>query len=92
MTSRGRRWPRRRHDRDRRQQRQRSAGEKKDHQVCVVIADDSVLLREGIARLLVESGFEVVGQAGDAEDLCARSARTSPNRGGRRAHAADPHR
>jgi DNA-binding NarL/FixJ family response regulator len=35
----------------------------------VVIADDSVLLREGIARLLEESGFEVAGQAGDAEDL-----------------------
>ena len=35
----------------------------------VVIADDSVLLREGIARLLEESGFEVSGQAGDAEDL-----------------------
>jgi DNA-binding NarL/FixJ family response regulator len=35
----------------------------------VVIAEDSVLLREGIARLLEESGFEVVGQAGDAEDL-----------------------
>jgi DNA-binding NarL/FixJ family response regulator len=35
----------------------------------VVIADDSVLLREGIARLLEESGFEVVGQAGDGEDL-----------------------
>jgi len=35
----------------------------------VVIAEDSVLLREGIARLLQESGFEVVGQAGDAEDL-----------------------
>jgi DNA-binding NarL/FixJ family response regulator len=37
--------------------------------VRVVIADDSVLLREGIARLLDESGFEVVGQAGDGEDL-----------------------
>ena len=35
----------------------------------VVIAEDSVLLREGIARLLEESGFEVAGQAGDAEDL-----------------------
>ena len=35
----------------------------------VVIADDSVLLREGLARLLTEAGFEVVGQAGDAEDL-----------------------
>ena len=35
----------------------------------VVIAEDSVLLREGIARLLEESGFEVAGQAGDAHDL-----------------------
>ena len=35
----------------------------------VVLADDSVLLREGIARLLEDSGFEVVGRAGDAEEL-----------------------
>jgi DNA-binding NarL/FixJ family response regulator len=35
----------------------------------VVIAEDSVLLREGIARLLELADFEVVGQAGDAEDL-----------------------
>jgi DNA-binding NarL/FixJ family response regulator len=35
----------------------------------VVLADDSVLLREGIARLLEEAGFEVVGQSGTAEDL-----------------------
>src|ERR671937_245043 len=35
----------------------------------VVIADDSVLLREGLSRLLEESGFEVAAQAGDAEDL-----------------------
>ena len=35
----------------------------------VVVAEDSVLLREGIARLLGERGFEVVGQAADAEDL-----------------------
>jgi len=35
----------------------------------VVLADDSVLLREGIARLLAEYGFEVVGQAGNAEEL-----------------------
>jgi DNA-binding NarL/FixJ family response regulator len=33
----------------------------------VVIGEDDVLLREGIARLLVEAGFDVVGQAGDAE-------------------------
>jgi DNA-binding NarL/FixJ family response regulator len=37
--------------------------------VRVVIADDSVLLREGAARLLEEAGFEVVAQAGDGEDL-----------------------
>jgi len=35
----------------------------------VVLAEDSVLLREGVARLLEEAGIEVVGQAGDAEDL-----------------------
>lgn len=35
----------------------------------VVIADDSVLLREGVVRILEDAGFEVVAQAGDAEDL-----------------------
>ena len=35
----------------------------------VVIADDSVLLREGLARVLAENGFEVVAQAGDAAAL-----------------------
>ena len=35
----------------------------------VVIADDSVLLREGVVRLLGDAGFEVVAQAGDSEDL-----------------------
>jgi DNA-binding NarL/FixJ family response regulator len=35
----------------------------------VVIADDSVLLREGIAALLVDSGFEIVAQCGTADDL-----------------------
>jgi len=35
----------------------------------IVIAEDSVLLREGIARLLSEAGHEVCGQAGEAEDL-----------------------
>lgn len=37
----------------------------------VVIADDSVLLREGLARLLSEAGVEVVGLAGDNEGLLA---------------------
>lgn len=38
----------------------------------VVIADDSVLLREGLARVLTEAGFEVIGQAGDAVQLLAQ--------------------
>jgi DNA-binding NarL/FixJ family response regulator len=37
--------------------------------VRLVIAEDSVLLREGMARLLEEQGFEVAGQAGDGEEL-----------------------
>jgi DNA-binding NarL/FixJ family response regulator len=45
----------------------------------VVVADDSVLLREGIVRLLEESGFEVVGQAGDAEDLIRKVSAHGPD-------------
>ena len=45
----------------------------------VVIADDSVLLREGVARLLVEAGFEVVGQAGDADELLREVAEKEPD-------------
>ncbi|MHC9290984.1 response regulator [Mycobacterium sp. LTG2003] len=37
----------------------------------VVVADDDVLLREGLASLLDRSGFEVVGQAADAAELLA---------------------
>jgi DNA-binding NarL/FixJ family response regulator len=37
----------------------------------VVLADDDVLLREGLASLLERSGFEVVGQAGDGVQLLA---------------------
>ena len=40
-----------------------------DDRLRVVVAEDSVLLREGLVRLLDESGFEVVAQAGDGEDL-----------------------
>ncbi len=35
----------------------------------VVIADDSVLFREGLARVLADDGFEVVAQAGDSDAL-----------------------
>lgn len=45
----------------------------------VVIADDSVLLREGLARVLAENGFEVVAQAGDAYELRHAVARERPD-------------
>lgn len=34
-----------------------------------MLADDAVLFREGVARVLVDSGFEVVGQTGDGESI-----------------------
>jgi DNA-binding NarL/FixJ family response regulator len=37
--------------------------------VRVVLADDSLLLRAGVARLLQDAGFEVVAEAGDLDDL-----------------------
>jgi len=47
--------------------------------VRVALADDSVLLREGIASLLEEEGFDVVGQAGTAEDLLMLVDETLPD-------------
>jgi DNA-binding NarL/FixJ family response regulator/class 3 adenylate cyclase len=47
--------------------------------VRVVLADDSVLLREGIARLLVEAGFDVVAQSGNAVDLLRHVAMHKPD-------------
>jgi len=45
----------------------------------VVIGEDDVLLREGIARLLGEAGFEVVAQAGDANDLLRKGLAHRPS-------------
>jgi DNA-binding NarL/FixJ family response regulator len=45
--------------------------------VRVAIAEDSVLLREGLTRLLGDAGFDVVGRFGNADDLLAR-VRTDP--------------
>jgi DNA-binding NarL/FixJ family response regulator len=45
----------------------------------VVLADDSLLLREGIARLLDEAGLDVVAQAGDAEDLLRKVGAHQPD-------------
>ena len=44
----------------------------------VVLADDDVLLREGLASLLGRSGFRVVGQAGDAARLLTLVAEETP--------------
>jgi DNA-binding NarL/FixJ family response regulator len=45
----------------------------------VVIGEDDVLLREGIARLLAEAGFDVVAQAGDADDFLRRTLAHRPD-------------
>jgi len=45
----------------------------------VVVADDSVLLREGVCRLLIDAGFEVVGQAGDGEELLRLAREQDPD-------------
>jgi DNA-binding NarL/FixJ family response regulator len=45
----------------------------------VVVADDSVLLREGIVRLLEESGLEVVAQAASADDLLRKARAHKPD-------------
>jgi len=47
--------------------------------VTVVLADDSVLFREGLARVLADNGFLVVGQAGDAGELHAVVEREDPD-------------
>ena len=45
----------------------------------VVVAEDGVLLREGLTRLLGEAGFEVVGQCTTAEELLLKVRSYSPN-------------
>ncbi len=45
----------------------------------VVIADDSMLLREGLARLLAEAGFEVAAKVATADELLARVATAQPD-------------
>jgi DNA-binding NarL/FixJ family response regulator len=45
----------------------------------VVVADDAVLFREGLARLLGEAGFDMVGQAGDLPELLAMAAELAPD-------------
>jgi DNA-binding NarL/FixJ family response regulator len=47
--------------------------------VRVVIGEDDLLLREGVARILAEAGFEVVAQTGDAEDLLRKALAHRPD-------------
>jgi DNA-binding NarL/FixJ family response regulator len=47
--------------------------------VRAVIAEDSVLLREGLSRLLSEAGFDVVGHAGDGEELLRKTRAHRPD-------------
>jgi DNA-binding NarL/FixJ family response regulator len=44
-----------------------------------VIGEDDVLMREGIARLLVEAGYDVVAQAGDADALLRKALAYKPD-------------
>ena len=45
----------------------------------LVLADDSVILREGLARLLRDHGFEVIGEVGTAPELLAVVDRVEPD-------------
>lgn len=47
--------------------------------IRVVLAEDSVLLREGVASLLADAGFEIVGQAGTAEQLLLKVRSYNPD-------------
>jgi DNA-binding NarL/FixJ family response regulator len=47
--------------------------------VRVVVADGSILLREGLVHILTANGFEVVGQAGTAEDLLLKVRSYNPD-------------
>jgi DNA-binding NarL/FixJ family response regulator/class 3 adenylate cyclase len=53
--------------------------QKQADRIRVALADDAVLLREGIARLLTEAGFDVVGQSGTADDLMLKVRSYAPD-------------
>ena len=56
-----------------------SYGVPMDASLRVVVGEDDVLLREGISRLLTESGFSIAGQAGDAADLVRKGLAHHPD-------------
>jgi DNA-binding NarL/FixJ family response regulator len=49
------------------------------NRVRVVIGEDDLLLREGVARILAEAGLDVVAQAGDADDLLRKALAHRPD-------------
>jgi DNA-binding NarL/FixJ family response regulator len=49
------------------------------HHLRVVVADDSVLLREGLVRVLGEAGHEVVGAFGTADELLVEAPKLKPD-------------
>lgn len=53
--------------------------DEREHAQRVAIADDDVLLREGLAALLREGGYDVIGQAANAEDLIELVRREQPD-------------
>jgi serine/threonine-protein kinase PknK len=60
-------------------QRERTGDDSVVPGLRVILADDDVLLREGLASLLQRSGFEVIGQAGDGAELLALVRDTPPD-------------
>jgi DNA-binding NarL/FixJ family response regulator len=50
-----------------------------DRPLNIVVADDSALLREGIASLLEDAGHQVVGRSGNADDLLVKVRSLSPD-------------
>jgi len=54
-------------------------GGEKEARYRVVVADDDVLLREGVASLLERAGFDVVGRAGDGDELVELAQRFRPD-------------
>jgi DNA-binding NarL/FixJ family response regulator len=45
----------------------------------ILLGEDDVLLREGVARLLTDAGLDVVAQAGDAEELMSKAPAYRPD-------------
>ncbi|MGV9745330.1 protein kinase domain-containing protein [Rhodococcus zopfii] len=68
-------WP----EPDRAETRRSGSRRRRSSPLRVALADDSVLLREGIRSLLGDEGVEVIGEAGNASDLLALVGQTRPD-------------